>query len=407
MFPLGMPGFFSDGGATQNMLGLGINSTVLNALQAAGKIASRSYSYWWGQMGAPENVQMDGSIVFGGYDMAKVSGTPYTKSLINPEVNCGSGMRVTISDLILGFPNGTQGSILGHKQIFACLTPDFPVLMTMPEDPYYRIFEGLTGTNNIGIGGGYGIDAPGALYPPDEVYEGSLTIELDSAFSVEVPNNLLVKAPKVNEDDGTISTNTSVREVVIFPAPGEDGETFILGRPFFSAAYLSVDYDAETFSLWKAHATEHADVVPFGDNCSMSPDDADPFDKVPPKSKENNKEPLSSRTIAVTATCSVLVVVITLAAVAFLWYIRRRKRRITASSYGNREASETSPSADSIKSGTPFEIMTSSEIQEMSTDKDPHELAVPEDPTELSTERASRVRQMRQLQGQNAPVELA
>jgi hypothetical protein len=93
---------------------------------------------------------MDGSVVFGGYDRAKTSGTRYTQNLVLPQVNCLSGMRVTISDLRLDFPNGTVTSILGHKQINACLQPDYPVLMTIPADPYYDTFESLTHTRSIG-----------------------------------------------------------------------------------------------------------------------------------------------------------------------------------------------------------------------------------------------------------------
>jgi hypothetical protein len=167
---MGMPGYdYAAQFDTQNNIGFGVNSTFLNALQAAGKIASRSYSWWWGRTGATEDAQMDGAIVFGGYDRAKVTGKPYTQNLIPPEVNCQSGMRMTISDLILNFPNGTLASILQHKQISACLQPDFPVLMTLPTDPYYETFEQLTNTHNVGSGGGSGIDAVGYLYPPNKV----------------------------------------------------------------------------------------------------------------------------------------------------------------------------------------------------------------------------------------------
>jgi hypothetical protein len=55
----------------QMELGLGINSTVLNALKSAGHIASRSWSMFWGLQGATAATQMDGGFVLGGFDKAK------------------------------------------------------------------------------------------------------------------------------------------------------------------------------------------------------------------------------------------------------------------------------------------------------------------------------------------------
>ena len=111
---------------------------------------------------------MDGLIVFGGYDRAKTTGNRYTQKLVPPEVNCESGMRVTMSDLKLDFPNGTISSVLGRNQIPFCLQPDYPVLMTLPQYPYYNTFQSLTDTHNIGTGGVSGLGA-GPLYVPGSV----------------------------------------------------------------------------------------------------------------------------------------------------------------------------------------------------------------------------------------------
>lgn len=169
-FPIGMPGsseyqLWFD---TQSNLGLCIGSTILSALKAAGNITSHSYSWWWGQNGANENAQMDGSIVLGGYDKAKTSGAGYTRDLVPPDSGCLSGMRVTVSSLLLNFPNGTVSNWLGEDQISACLQPDFPALITM-EISLYNKFERLTGTQNITFPQALG-RAAGPLFPADNVY---------------------------------------------------------------------------------------------------------------------------------------------------------------------------------------------------------------------------------------------
>ena len=130
-FPIGIPKMSSGGPFdTQQNIGLGINSTFLSTLRKTGQIASRTWSFYWGQDGVAAGDQSDGSIIFGGSDKAKTNGSGYTQDLVLPEENCQSGMRVTISDFSLDFPNGTVTSLTGHSQIFACLQPDFPALAT-------------------------------------------------------------------------------------------------------------------------------------------------------------------------------------------------------------------------------------------------------------------------------------
>ena len=61
-------------------------------------------------------------------------------------------MLVTVSDLVLGFPNGTSVSLfdgLRSSAMSVCIVPDYPVLMTLPRDPYFNKFEDLTGTRMI------------------------------------------------------------------------------------------------------------------------------------------------------------------------------------------------------------------------------------------------------------------
>lgn len=111
-FPVGMAGFSIDTQYhPQGALGLGPNSTLLTALKDAGHISSRSYGYWWGEDGATANAKMDGSLVFGGYDAAKTQGPNTTIALKRPSVGCASGMYLSITDMIMRFPNGTRASI--------------------------------------------------------------------------------------------------------------------------------------------------------------------------------------------------------------------------------------------------------------------------------------------------------
>lgn len=149
-FPIGIArdDWGAQGYHPQAAFGLGKNSTILNALYSAGMIASRSWAMFWGRTGAYENTQQDGSFVFGGYDRAKTTGNNYTSQLNYANSGCPTGMLVTISDLVLNFANGTTYSLFNSIQssaMSACIVPDYPVLMTMPRDPWFKKFETATG----------------------------------------------------------------------------------------------------------------------------------------------------------------------------------------------------------------------------------------------------------------------
>lgn len=146
-FPIGMPGFdFAGIVNTQANIGLGRNSTILNALKDANLISSRTYSYWWGLNSAAEANSMDGQIVFGGYDAAKVKGANFTQKLLPSSLACPSGMYLTVTNMELGFPNGTKADMLAPSTLSACIRLDWPAIASLRYDPFVMRFEDLTGT---------------------------------------------------------------------------------------------------------------------------------------------------------------------------------------------------------------------------------------------------------------------
>jgi hypothetical protein len=146
-YPLGMPGFdFGGPQDTQGNLGLGMNSTLLERLKKDGHIASRSWSYWWGVDNPQSRSAMDGQIVLGGYDAAKTNGAPFTQPLQRPSAACWSGMTLSVTNMLLNFPNGTSKDMNPSSILTACIKPDFPAVMTIPAKPYYWNFQDITQT---------------------------------------------------------------------------------------------------------------------------------------------------------------------------------------------------------------------------------------------------------------------
>ncbi|KKA17825.1 hypothetical protein T310_8237 [Rasamsonia emersonii CBS 393.64] len=269
-FPLGIPrvdwgGFYDP----QMVLGMGPNSTILNALKAAGKVSSRTWSFFWGLTGATPNVQMPGSFVLGGYDRAKVTGNNHTQALSSLKPTCKTGMLVTIVDMQLNFPNGTSPSLFNgtlSAAMSACIQPDFPVIMTMPYDPYYAYFMELAGGTFLGRS--LGVNYYGMNYAPQDVYDGDLTIVLDSGLSVRIPNHVLVNPDLiVNKTNGHLYINDSSLEVLINSQQTINANDLpIIGRQFFSAAYVMLNQDSNEFTLWAANPTTDEDLVAVDEN---------------------------------------------------------------------------------------------------------------------------------------------
>ena len=126
-------------------MGLGSNSTLLATLKTAGHIASRTFAIFWGLVGGPRRVP--GSLVLGGYDKAIAEGSAnYTAPLVyNPD--CLTGMLITINNIELNWPNGSDESIFDDvitRALPVCIHIDYAGLMTV-QDEYWDRFHKLAG----------------------------------------------------------------------------------------------------------------------------------------------------------------------------------------------------------------------------------------------------------------------
>lgn len=149
--PIGIPRLRWDHGyTTLHALGLGSNSTYLNALVQAGQIPSRVWSIFWGRMWT-ETGAMDGSVVLGGYDSDKVIGRNYTQPLdYSEETGCWTGMKVTVSNVFVNFRNGTDVSVMPRNSaVQCCIVPQRQLLWEAP-GTIVDAFESAVGMENIG-----------------------------------------------------------------------------------------------------------------------------------------------------------------------------------------------------------------------------------------------------------------
>ncbi len=156
--PIGIPRLRWDNGYTiLHAFGMGSNSTYLNALVEAGQISSRVWSIFWGRMWTgSKDSDVDGSLVLGGYDQEKVIGRNVTQPLdYGEDTGCWTGMKVTVTNVLVNFRNGTDYSIMPRNSaVQVCLVPQRQLMWEGPSD-MVSAFE--TATNMESIGSSFGL----------------------------------------------------------------------------------------------------------------------------------------------------------------------------------------------------------------------------------------------------------
>ncbi|KAK4044744.1 hypothetical protein C8A01DRAFT_42646 [Parachaetomium inaequale] len=256
-FPIGFPKTLWDTGfTTMHALGLGSNSTYLNALVAARQIPSRVWSIFWGRMWTGSaGTDMDGSLVLGGYDREKVTGPNFTQPPdYGKSRGCWTGMKTTVVDLHVNFRNGTSVSIMPpNVQVPSCIVPQRQLLWEGLANIVWG-FRTVTGTPDAS---GWKINMTAVV---GSVFDGDLTFVLSSGLEVRVPNNQFI-VPLVDiAANGSRTVDWSQKGVLLAPLASKNPAT--LGRYFLTSAYLMVDHDAQTFTMWKANPTTKSALVP-------------------------------------------------------------------------------------------------------------------------------------------------
>lgn len=321
----------------RNMLGMGDNSTVLRILKDTGRIVSRTWSLYAGWNGAATNHQRDGVFVFGGYDQAKVSGRGYKFPMGGFGTGCRSRLRISISDMVLNLSNGTNVSLFEDdtKPFDTCIWPQVPLLMTLNNDPFYKMMDKFIKTSQPSQHGLLPDTSPLSSKAPP--YTGDLTITIDGGPSIRIPNHQLIQPDQsVTEPDGELIRNGTVELLTIKRIPDGSNNYPTLGNIFLSAAYLMGNLDANEFTIWEANPSDDENLVAVDEIgqevkefCTEEQTSSAPETTPPPNSQNPEKDSsgLSTGAIAGIAVGSVAGIAALAVGLFLIW----RRQRKTAS----------------------------------------------------------------------------
>jgi len=142
-------------------LGLGRNSTFMNVLAAGQKVASRTYSFFWGVDPAITDNPRDGSLTVGGYDQALIGDAKnVTTKFTRDQPKCPEGMVVSLTGLALQSAGaGIQNVMEQAESIQACVVPSLSSTLTLPM-PLWNVLASKMRVQLSPLNGGYS----GALF---------------------------------------------------------------------------------------------------------------------------------------------------------------------------------------------------------------------------------------------------
>ncbi|KAF3934439.1 hypothetical protein ABW19_dt0200128 [Dactylella cylindrospora] len=253
--------------AMQNWLGLRGNSTLLNSLVDGDFIPSKVWSFWGGWTSSNSSLVRKGSLVLGGYhDLGNANTTEFGLE----STGYGCSLEVDVTNMMFGIGSETNiTSVMGGGKVTACIDPSYDGML-FPDDIYDYILY-LAGVDPDDTFAIYNYDERASEFSwgysvrtvaiPQTQEDWYLSIEINGAkgLKVKIPPHQLVHDPKIITKNG-FEFNTNVRRKTLrmtnFSSQVSDSFTvsistspLVLGLPFLSGVYLTVDHYNTKFGL--------------------------------------------------------------------------------------------------------------------------------------------------------------
>jgi hypothetical protein len=191
-------------------------------------------------------------------------------------------------------------------------------------------------------------------------FDGDITIVLDSGLRIRIPNDQYVVPFVTIDRNGTRTFNTSQREVLIATV---DQQPATLGRYFLTGAYLMVDHDEATFTLWQANPSSESKLTPVGTvkasaDCNATSSSEGSTDPTPSSSASSTDDISTGAIVGAVIGCLASGLVV----VAGFFLLRRRRAQ-------RRKSTFTGPSPETgfkheLHGNSSNGMTTSSDIKE-------------------------------------------
>ncbi|KAK5077661.1 hypothetical protein LTR70_009541 [Exophiala xenobiotica] len=246
-FPFGTYESDSGGWTDPSSLGIGVNSSFLEAALNGSMIGTKQWSLWPGDL----RNNIDGLLVIGGYDEDRVAGE-FTSFDTNEQLGVGPYVEITGMDWESSTGNITNLMPNNTRSMRATLEPAYHWL-EMPNESYLK-FAAATNSTFYNETSGF--------YQYYQWPEGNLTITLSNGLRTTIPQTDLFEYPTYFNDRGYLEVlnKTYLHTSVTWTGPLDDLNSVAyplwLGQPFMTQKLLVTDWDGGTFYLADAIRTD-------------------------------------------------------------------------------------------------------------------------------------------------------
>jgi hypothetical protein len=235
--------------------------------------------------------------------------------------------------------------------------------------------------------------------------------------SINITNDMLVTQPQSVNIDGSITTNTSSAEIMIFPFDVKQRVPQI-GRQFFAAAQLFVDFEGGNFTIWPAQDSSESNLVPVGSGCATesvgtSNSSSSSANDAAESKSSNNGHKGSGLTNGAIAGAVVGAVAGVALIVAIIFIVVIRRKRVNAPEQTDEgvahEETKDAPSGHEVEATTSPqelngvreipELNASQQMLELQAAREAGELEASQKASELASKPASPHNQRHELEG--------
>jgi hypothetical protein len=186
---------------------------------------------------------VDGLLVIGGYDTARVQGNLTT---FNTFQNCATCLVVT--NITYESVNGSTSLFSNSSETLEIDLEPFERSLELPQN----IFDNFARASNAVFNASLGLLTYPRANPPD----GNLSITLQNGYTTVIPSSELFSLSRLYDSDGFYSIIDPDRVIAEIGNYTDPKYVASWGIPFLTMNYMVVDYDKGTFQMAPAIRTD-------------------------------------------------------------------------------------------------------------------------------------------------------